>query len=279
MDPMLNTAIKAAHAAGDIIARSADRIEQLQIENKDKHDFVTEIDRSAEQEIIGILRKAYPDHAFIGEESGEHKPNDEALEKARKINPGVEPSEYEWIIDPLDGTTNFLSGIPHYAVSIALKKDGKLEQAVIYDPMKDDLFYATRGGGAFLNNRRIRVTKRLSLEDAVIATGIPFRSNQAEVMPTYQNTLSVLSLGTAGVRRFGAASLDLAYVAAGRYDGYWEFDLEQWDIAAGALMVQEAGGIVGDMSGGSSHMQSGNIVAANPKVFKDMIKRLHGVLK
>ena len=276
---MLNTAIKAAHAAGDIIARSADRIEQLQIENKDKHDFVTEIDRSAEQEIIGILRKAYPDHSFLGEESGEHKPNDAALEKARKINPGVDAVEYEWIIDPLDGTTNFLAGIPHYAVSIALKKDGKLDQAVIYDPMKDDLFYATRGGGAFLNNRRIRVTKRLSLEDAVVATGVPYRSNQAEMMPTYQNTMSVLSLGTAGVRCFGSASLDLAYVAAGRYDGYWQFNLEQWDIAAGVLMVQEAGGIVGDMKGGTTHMQTGDIVAANPKVFKDMIKRLHGVIK
>jgi len=279
MDPMLNTAIKAAHAAGDIIARSADRIEQLQIENKDKHDFVTEVDRSAEQEIIGILRKAYPNHSFLGEESGEHKPNDAALEKARKLNQNAEVTQYEWIIDPLDGTTNFLSGIPHYAVSIALKKDGKLEQAVIYDPMKDDLFHATRGGGAFLNNRRIRVTKRLSLEDAVVATGIPFRSNQAEIMETYQKTLTVLAVGTAGIRRFGAASLDLAYVAAGRYDGYWEYNLEQWDIAAGALMVQEAGGIVGDMNGGTSHMQSGDIVAANPKVFKDMIKRLHGALK
>lgn len=279
MDPMLNTAIKAAHAAGDIIARSADRIEQLQVENKNKHDFVTEIDRSAEQEIIGILRKAYPDHSFLGEESGEHKPNDAALEKAKKLNPNTEAVKYEWIIDPLDGTTNFLSGIPHYAVSIALKKDGKLDQAVIYDPMKDDLFHATRGGGAFLNNRRIRVTKRLSLEDAVVATGIPFRSNQNEIMEEYQNTLKVIALGTAGIRRFGSASLDLAYVAAGRYDGYWEYSLEQWDIAAGALIVQEAGGIVGDLKGGTSHLQTGDIVAANPKVFKEMIKRLHGVLK
>lgn len=276
---MLNTAIKAAHAAGDIIARSADRIEQLQIENKDKHDFVTEIDRSAEQEIIGILRKAYPDHSFLGEETGEHKPNEAALEKVRKLNPSVAATEYEWIIDPLDGTTNFLYGIPHYAVSIALKKDGKLDQAVIYDPMKDDLFHATRGAGAFLNNRRIRVTKRLSLEDAVLATGIPYRSDQDEMMDSYVNTLKILKVGTAGIRRFGSASLDLAYVAAGRYDGYWEFGLKPWDIAAGVLIVREAGGIVGDPIGGTSHMTSGDIVAANPKVFKDMIKRLHGVIK
>jgi len=276
---MLNTAIKAARAAGDIIARSADRIDQLQIENKDRNDFVTEIDRSAEEAIIGILRKAYPDHSFVGEESGVHKPNEAALEKARKLNPSVAPTDYEWVIDPLDGTTNFLHGIPHYAVSIALKKDGKLDQAVIYDPMKDDVFHATRGGGAFLNNRRIRVSSRLSIESSVLATGIPFRSNQEEIMDSYLKTLKILSLGAAGVRRFGAASLDLAYVAAGRYDGYWEFGLKEWDIAAGALLVQEAGGLVGDTKGGSSHMKTGDIVASNPKVFKDMVKRLHGVLK
>lgn len=279
MDPMLNTAIKAAHAAGDIIARSADRIEQLQIENKDKNEFVTEVDRTAEETIISILRQAYPGHAFSGEESGEHKPSATALEKVRKLNPNVGATHYEWIIDPLNGTTNFLYGIAHYAVSIALKKDGKLDQAVIYDPMKDDLFHASRGGGAFLNNRRIRVSKRLSLENTVLATGIPFRSNQAELMDTYTDTLKVLALGTAGIRRFGAASLDLAYVAAGRYDGYWEFDLSKWEMAAGTLLVQEAGGLVGDLKGGSSHLESGNIVASNPKVFKDMIKRLHGVLK
>ena len=276
---MLNTAIKAAREAGDIIARSADRIEQLQIENKDRNDFVTEVDRTAEETIIGILRKAYPDHSFLGEESGEHKPNEAALEKARKLNPGVEATNYEWVIDPLDGTTNFLYGIPHYAVSIALKKDGKLDQAVIYDPMKDDLFHATRGGGAFLNNRRIRVSKRLSLENAVLATGIPFRPEQDKIMGTYTDTLKVLAVGTAGIRRFGAASLDLAYVAAGRYDGYWEFGLQQWDIAAGALLVQEAGGLVGDLNGGASHLKSGDILAANPKVFKEMVKRLHSVLK
>lgn len=264
MNPMLNMAIKAAHEAGDIIARSADRIDQLQIENKDKNDFVSEIDRAAEDTIIGILKKAYPDHSFIGEESGKTEGTS---------------SVYEWIIDPLDGTTNFLYGIPHYAVSIALKKNGKLDQGVVYDPMRDDLFHASRGGGAFLNNRRIRVSKRLSLENALLATGIPYRPDQSEIVDVYQTTMKALMLNTAGVRRAGSASLDLAYVAAGRYDGFWEFGLQEWDIAAGVLLVQEAGGLVGDMQGGENHMKSGDIVAANPKVFKDMIKRLHGVLK
>ena len=264
MNPMLNMAIKAAHEAGDIIARSADRIDQLQIENKDKNDFVSEIDRAAEDTIIGILKKAYPDHSFTGEESGKTEGTS---------------AVYEWIIDPLDGTTNFLYGIPHYAVSIALKKNGKLDQAVVYDPMRDDLFHASRGGGAFLNNRRIRVSKRLSLENALLATGIPYRPDQSEIIDTYQLTMKTLMLNTAGVRRAGSASLDLAYVAAGRYDGFWEFGLQEWDIAAGVLLVQEAGGLVGDMQGGENHMKSGDIVAAGPKVFKDMIKRLHGVLK
>ncbi len=260
-------AIKAAYEAGDIIARSADRIDQLQIENKDKNDFVTEIDRAAENAIIGLLKKSYPDHAFLGEESGEH-------EGAKNSS-----TQYQWIIDPLDGTTNFLYGIPHYAVSIALKKDGKLDQAVIYDPIKDDLFYASRGGGAFLNQRRIRVSKRLSLENALLTTGVPYRPDQEELVDKYFQTMKALIINTAGVRRPGAASLDLAYVAAGRYDGFWEYGLHEWDIAAGVLLVQEAGGLVGDLKGGDSHFKTGDIVAASPKVFKDMIKRLHAVLK
>jgi len=267
MNPMLNMAIKAAYEAGDIIARSADRIDQLQIENKDKNDFVTEIDRSAEDTIIGILKKAYPDHAFLGEESGKHEGKEGGS------------AQYEWIIDPLDGTTNFLYGIPHFAVSIALKKDGKLDQAVIYDPMKDDLFYASRGGGAFLNKRRIRVSKRLSLSNALLTTGIPYLPEHSENIDNYFNTMKAMIIDTAGVRRPGSAPLDLAYVAAGRYDGFWEFALHEWDIAAGVLLVQEAGGLIGDLNGGSTHLETGNIVAANPKVFKHMIKRLHTVLK
>jgi myo-inositol-1(or 4)-monophosphatase len=273
MDPMLNMAIKAAHAAGDIIARSADRIDQLQIENKDKNDFVTEIDRTAEDTIIDILKQAYPTHSFLGEESGKHS--------ATKVEPkSVNKSDvsYEWIIDPLDGTTNYLYGIPHYAVSIALKRNGKLEQAVIYDPMKDDLFYASRGGGAFLNKRRMRVSKRLSLSNALLTTGVPYRPDQAGIIDTYFKTMKVMMVDTAGIRRPGSASLDLAYVAAGRYDGFWEFGLNEWDIAAGVLLVQEAGGLIGDLKGGNTHLETGNIVAASPKVFKDMITRLHTVL-
>ncbi len=266
MNPMLNMAIKAAHEAGDIIARSADRIDQLQIENKDKNDFVSEIDHSAEEAIIRILKKAYPSHAFHGEETGKHE------------GKGTAENEFEWIIDPLDGTTNFLYGIPQFAVSIALKKDGKLDQAVIYDPMKDDLFYATRGAGAFLNNRRIRVSKRTSLHNALLTTGVPYRPDQEELIDTYLQTMKVLIKDTAGVRRPGSAALDLAYVAAGRYDGFWEFGLHEWDIAAGVLLVQEAGGLVGDLKGDNTHMKTGDIVAASPKVFKDMIKRLHGIV-
>ena len=270
MNPMLNMAIKAAQEAGDIIARSADRIDQLQIDNKDKNDFVTEIDRAAEDTIIGILRKAYPDHTFLGEESGQHEARKEKQQGA---------SSYQWIIDPLDGTTNFIYGIPHFAVSIALKKDGKLDQAVIYDPMKDDLFYASRGGGAFYNKRRMRVSKRLSLNNALLTTGVPYRPDQEDIIDPYFQTMKAMIIDTAGVRRPGAASLDLAYVAAGRYDGFWEFGLHEWDIAAGCLLVQEAGGLVGDLKGGNSHLQTGDIVAASPKVFKDMIKRLHLILK
>ncbi len=267
MNPMLNMAIKAAYEAGNIIARSADRIDQLQIESKDKNDFVSEVDRAAEASIIGILKKAYPEHAFLGEETGQHEGNTDSQ--------GI---KYEWIIDPLDGTTNYLYGIPQYAVSIALKKNGKLDQAVIYDPIKDELFYASRGGGAFLNKRRIRVSKRFSLSGALLTTGIPYRPDQADIIDVYFQSMKALIVDTAGVRRPGAASLDLAYVAAGRYDGFWEFGLHEWDIAAGCLLIQEAGGLVGDLHGGNTHLQTGDIVAASPKVFKDMIKRLHSVL-
>lgn len=263
---MLNTAIVAARKAGDIIARSANRIDQLNIEVKDVNDFVSEVDRNAEKVIIDTLQKAYPQHAFFGEESGHHKGSGEGK------------AEYEWVIDPLDGTTNFLYGIPQYAVSIALKQNGKLSQAVIYDPSKDDLFTASRGEGATLNNRRIRVRDRRDLTGALLATGIPYRPDQAHLVDPYMETMKVLLPGTAGVRRPGSAALDLAYVAAGRFDGFWEFSLHEWDIAAGVLLVQEAGGIVGDLNGGTEHMKRGDIIAASPKVFKDMTQRLHPIV-
>ena len=262
MHPMLNTAIMAARQAGDIIARSADRIDTLQIETKDVNDFVSEVDRNAEYVIIDILKKAYPDHAFLGEEGGFQ---------------GETKAEYEWIIDPLDGTTNFLYGIPHYAVSIALKHRGKLYQAVIYDPIKDDLFTASKGQGATLNSRRIRVRNRRDMQGALLTTGVPYRTDQQHLVDPYLDSMKALLPDTSGVRRPGAASLDLAYVAAGRYDGFWEFSLHEWDIAAGVLMVQEAGGMISDLKGGNSHLKTGNIVAASPKVFKEMIKRLHPI--
>ncbi|SIT73299.1 myo-inositol-1(or 4)-monophosphatase [Ectothiorhodosinus mongolicus] len=260
MHPYLNTAIKAARAAGSIIARSANRLDMVSVQQKDANDFVTQVDQAAEEEIIRILRRAYPDHGFLAEESGASDSE----------------SEFTWVIDPLDGTTNFIHGIPQYAVSIALKQGKRLEQAVIYDPIKEELFTASRGGGAMLNNRRIRVSDRKDLNGVLLGTGIPFRAHHD--LDFFIEALRALLPGTAGVRRAGAASLDLAYVACGRLDGFWESDLNQWDIAAGALIVQEAGGLVGDLSGGERFLESGNIVAASPKVFKGMLQRLHPLI-
>ena len=263
MHPMLNTASAAAIKAGKIIIHQTQRLDQITIESKEMNDFVSDVDRAAEAEIIGALQRAYPDHGFQGEESD-------------PINP---EAEYQWIIDPLDGTTNFLYGVPHFAVSIALKRGNRLEQAVVYDPTLDELFTASRGDGARLNNRRIRVSPRKSMRGALMSTGIPFKVGQEALMDTYVKTLKALNPGTAGIRRQGAAALDLAYVAAGRYDGFWEFGLKPWDMAAGALLIQEAGGLVSGMTGANDYFETGNIVAANPKVFKEMLQRLHPVLK
>ena len=259
---MLNTATAAALKAGKYIHQQTERLDQLTIESKELNDFVSEVDRTVEADIIGALQRAYPDHGFLGEESEEI------------INPDA---DYQWIIDPLDGTTNFLRGVPHFAVSIALTYKGRLEQAVIYDPICDELFTASRGDGARLNNKRIRVGSRRSLSGALLSTGIPYRESHMKYLDTYLDTVKALLPGTAGVRRQGAASLDLAYVAAGRYDGFWEFDLKPWDIAAGLLIIQEAGGLSSDMQGGNTQMQTGNVVAGSPKVFKEMLQRLNGV--
>jgi len=263
MHPMLNTATAAALKAGKFIIQQTQRLDQLTIESKELNDFVCEVDRAAESEIIGALKRAYPDHGFQGEESA-------------PINP---EAEYQWIIDPLDGTTNFLYGVPHFAVSIALRRGNRLEQAVIYDPTLDELFTASRGEGARLNNRRIRVSSRKSMRGALMSTGIPFKAGQEALMDTYIQTLKALNPGTAGIRRQGAAALDLAYVAAGRYDGFWEFGLKPWDMAAGALLIQEAGGLTSGMTGANDFFETGNIVAANPKVFKEMLQRLHPIMK
>ena len=257
MNPMLNIAVTAARNAGDIIVKHLNRLEQLTVTRKDRNDFVSEVDRQAEDEIIAIIRKAYPDHGILAEESGRQQGND----------------DYEWIIDPLDGTTNFLHSNPQFAVSIALRHKGKLEQAVIYDPMRQELFTASRGSGAFLDNRRIRVSQQKGLEDALLGTGFPYKDMQH--LDAYLGMFRALITRVAGIRRPGSAALDLAYVAAGRFDGFWEIGLNPWDIAAGILLVREAGGLVGDLAGGHSHLETGHIVAAAPKLFPAILREIH----
>jgi len=256
MHPFLNTALRAARSAGEKIVRAGDRLDLVKVEEKAQNDYVSEVDRNAEQEIISAISRAYPEHGFICEES-------DAIR---------EDSEYVWVIDPLDGTTNFLRGIPHYAVSIACLHKGKLEHAVVYNPVTREEFTASRGAGAQINGRRIRVTGLTSLEGALIGTGIPFRAHKDEMLPSYLKTLGELASKTAGIRRPGSAALDLAYVAAGRYDGFWEMGLQQWDMAAGALLVLEAGGLVSDFSGGNKYLESGDIVCGNPKCFKQILQ-------
>ena len=255
MHPMLNIAIRAARKGGNVIARSVDRIDQLNVDAKAQNDFVTEVDRQAENEIIYTIRSAYPDHGILAEESGKQDGND-----------------YQWVIDPLDGTTNFVHGFPQFAVSIGLKHKGRMEQAVVYDPLRQELFTATRGNGAQLNDRRIRVTKRTELEGSLLGTGFPFKQQQH--LDVYLNTFKALFPQTAGIRRAGSAALDLAYVAAGRLDGFWEIGLSEWDMAAGVLLIQEAGGLVSDFAGGNEYLQTGNIVAGNPKLFKAIHQKI-----
>ncbi|MCL4470946.1 MAG: inositol monophosphatase family protein [Sulfuricella sp.] len=255
MHPMLNTAVKAARRAGQIINRASQNLDSLTVKHKSFNDFVSEVDQKAEDAIKEILLEAYPKHAILAEESGAQG-----------------DSEYQWIIDPLDGTTNFLHGFPQYSVSIAMQHKGVLTHGVIYDPSRNDLFTATRGAGAFLNDRRLRVSRCEYLKDALIGTGFPFR-NFAH-LDAYLGIFRELMQKTAGLRRPGSAALDLAYTAAGRFDGFWEFDLNAWDIAAGALMVQEAGGLVGDFKGEPGYLQSGNILAGNPKVFVQLLQTI-----
>lgn len=257
MEPMSHIALRAARKAGDIIVRASEQLDLIEVENKGANDFVSEVDRAAEKEIIFHLSKAYPDHAFLGEESGAT---------------GNPESEYRWIIDPLDGTTNFLRGIPHFAVSIACEYKGRIEHGVVVDPVRREEFVASRGRGAQLNGRRMRVSKRANLETALIGTGIPFLERQAEYLPAYAEVLKTLAGGSAGIRRAGAASLDLAYVAAGRLDAFWEPGLSAWDIAAGGLLIREAGGLLSDFNGDAGYMDSGNVVAGNPKCFKAVLQ-------
>ena len=222
---MLNIAVRAARSAGDLILRSAENVGRLQVDEKGKNDYASEVDRMAEREIISIIKAAYPEHAILAEESGEHQGND-----------------FVWVIDPLDGTTNYLHGFPQYSVSIALKYRGKLEVGVVYDPLRDELFTAKRGGGAMLNNRRLRVTNQNSLKGALLGTGFPFKTDKH--LDAYLGMFRSLTTECAGIRRAGSAALDLAYVAAGRLDGYWEIGIMEWDMAAGILLIKEAGGVV-----------------------------------
>lgn len=255
MNPTLNIAIRAARSAGNVIIRNLGKLDTLAIHTKDRNDFVTEVDRQAEQEIIYILRKAFPGHGILAEESGFQ-----------------EGDEYQWIIDPLDGTTNFLHGFPQFAVSIAMRHKGRLELGVVYDPLRQEIFSASRGAGATLNDQRLRVTNRKTLEGSLLGTGFPFKSQQH--LEVYLEMFRALFPQTAGIRRAGSAALDLAYVAAGRLDGFWEIGLSIWDMAAGVLLIQEAGGLCSDFSGGHDHLESGNIVAGNPKLFAEILKTI-----
>jgi myo-inositol-1(or 4)-monophosphatase len=255
MHPLLTIAVSAARRAGEIIVRSLTRLEGLQVASKGRNDYVSEVDRAAEREIIAVIRKHYPAHAILAEESGASGDN-----------------ETQWIIDPLDGTTNFLHGFPVFAVSIAVQQRGRLEIGVIYDPMRQEIFSAVRGAGAHLENRRMRVSRQRGLEGALLATGFPFRENDADA-ECYFAMFRALTAATAGIRRPGAAALDLAYVAAGRVDGFWELGLKPWDTAAGTLMIQEAGGRVGTLAG-APYQLGPYIVAGTPKVYEGLLAAL-----
>ncbi|MDR3087989.1 MAG: inositol monophosphatase [Azoarcus sp.] len=257
LDPAVNIAVKAARRAASIINQAANQLELLNVETKAQNDFVTEVDRAAEDAIISILREACPEHGILAEESGRSGPED------------GRDAEYVWIIDPLDGTTNFIHGFPQYAVSIALTRKGVPEHGVIFDPTTNELFTASRGRGAYMNDRRIRVSRRQRLSDALLGTGFPFR--EFGHIDAYLATFRELTQKSAGIRRPGAAALDLAYVANGRLDGFWEMGLAPWDMAAGALLIQEAGGFVADFDGEGDFLKTGNIVAGTPKVFTELL--------
>ena len=255
LHPMINVAVKAARIAGNLINRAALDVESVRVSQKQVNDFVTEVDQAAEQAIIETLLAAYPGHAIWAEESGRTH--------------GAQDSDYVWIIDPLDGTTNFIHGLPVYCVSIALAVKGKVEQAVIYDPTRNDLFTATRGRGAFLNDRRIRVSKRVRLQECLISTGFPFR--QGDDFNAYLRMMGDVMQRTAGLRRPGAAALDLAYVAAGFTDGFFETGLQPWDVAAGSLLVTEAGGLVGNFTGEADFLEQKECVAGAPRVYGQLV--------
>ncbi|MDO8314432.1 MAG: inositol monophosphatase family protein [Rugosibacter sp.] len=263
MHPTLNIAVKAARRAGQIINRASLDIASLNVSIKQQSDYVTEVDRAAEAAIIAVLREAYPTYGILAEESG--------------LAGTDATAEFQWIIDPLDGTTNFIHGVPQYAISIGLAKQGVVQQAVVYDSNRNEIFTASKGGGAFVNGKRIRVAKRTRLDESLIGTGFPYR--MFDHIDTYLAIFRDLAQKTAGMRRPGAASLDLAWVACGRMDGFWELGLSPWDMAAGSLLITEAGGLVGDLSGESNYMQTGNIIGGNPKIFGQLLQIITPHLK
>lgn len=252
MHPMLITAVKAARSAGKIIMRHSHELDRLTVETKGRNDYVSQVDQRAEAVIIDTIRKTYPEHAILAEESGRHSGD-----------------EFEWIVDPLDGTTNYLHGYPQFAVSIAVYHRGNPYQAVVFDPARDELFTASRGEGAQLNDRRIRVSAVTRLDAALLATGFPFKS--MAFLEPWIETFRVLLPRTSGVRRAGSAALDLAHVACGRLDGFWEFGLKPWDMAAGCLLIQEAGGRIGDFAGLNNYLNSGNLVAGSPRIYTEIL--------
>ncbi|MGH8246237.1 MAG: inositol monophosphatase family protein, partial [Gammaproteobacteria bacterium] len=258
MDPALNIGIRAARRAGDLIIRYMEAVEGVPVSSKGRNDFVSDVDWQAEAAIIETIRKAYPTHGILAEEGGAQAGD-----------------ECQWIIDPLDGTTNYLHGFPQFAVSIALKVKERLEQAVVYDPLRQELFTASRGKGALLNDRRIRVSRQPGLEGALLGTGFPFRGEAH--LDRFISIFRALFPIAAGIRRAGAASLDLAYVGCGRLDGFWEFGLKQWDIAAGHLLICEAGGLISSLDGHGDCLETGNVLAGNPHVYKAMLKVLAGI--
>ena len=256
MHGMVNIAVKAARRAGRLMIRSLNRLESLSIAEKGRNDFVTQIDQQAEAAIIEVIREHYPEHSILAEESGADGDH-----------------EYQWIIDPLDGTTNFIHGFPVFSISIAVAQGGVLQHGVVYDPLRQEIFSASRGEGAQLDGHKIRVSKAVSLKGSLVATGFPYRMNESEV-DRYLDMLRAVIIETAGVRRPGSAALDLCYVAAGRVDGFWELGLSKWDVAAGTLILREAGGRISDFRGTDAFLDSGNIVAGSPRVYAALSKLL-----
>jgi myo-inositol-1(or 4)-monophosphatase len=257
MHPILNIAFKAARAASKVILYHYDRLESLDVEKKGENDFVTEVDRQAEQVIIETVRDFYPDHAFLGEESGQSGDGD-----------------YLWIIDPLDGTTNYLHGHPHFSISIGIKHQNILRHGLVYDPLRDELFTATKGEGAFLNNKRMRVSIHGKLDSSLVVTG--WAHNKDGLLGDYLKIMKLLAV-TAGLRRSGSSALDFAYVAAGRFDALCELGQKPWDFAGGIVLVQEAGGVVGDFSGKDGYWEDGKVIAGNVKIFNELIKKLENL--